>query len=497
MNRDGAARGDAAAPAHDPAAPATTAGAVAPSGAFARWRVFPPLAIGVTMATLDISVVNIALPTLQRTFAVPLTTVEWVVLAYVVTITGLLLGFGRIADRLGRRRMYATGLGVFVVASAACGAAPSVWALVAARVLQGVGAAMLSSNSAAILTTNFAPEERGKALGAFGAMVGVGLAIGPPLGGLIVGHASWRWIFLLNIPLGLLALQQLFARVPDDRPSGTRASLDLPSVAAWCVTLASLTIALARGPEVGWRAPLVVGAFAAGALALALFVLLERRTATPLLPPSLLFGAVGASALLTLMAQALSISVGFHLPLYLEDVLGFGASTSGAWLAVLPLSALFVAPLAGRWSDSLGARPLMVTGLLLTATGLFVLSDVGVSPHPGHILGGMVLIGVGQGLFAAPNSSTMLAHAPRAMLGLASGLQATMRNLGITAGAALTAAFVASRYAARTGGAALQAGAVDRAAFAHATHDVYVAGSIVAIVAAWLAFRQTSRPAAH
>jgi MFS family permease len=327
-------------------------------------------------------------------------------------------------------------------------------------------------------------------------MVGVGLAVGPPLGGLIVGHASWRWIFFLNVPIGLLAMQQLLTRIPDDRPAPGRTHLELGAVAAWCLALVGLTVALARGPEAGWASPLVAGAFATCVAAFAAFVVLERRSPAPLLPPSLLFGAVGAGATLTLLGQALSISVGFHLPLYLEDVLGFGASRSGAWLATLPLSALVCAPLAGRWSDRIGSRPLMVFGLVLTAAGLFALSGVGVTPHPVHILGGMALVGVGQGLFGVPNSSQLLSAAPRAQLGLASGLQATMRNLGITSGAAGMAALVATQYAAHGGGAmsALQAGAVNRAAFAAATHDAYLAGGVVALFAALLAARPT-RPA--
>lgn len=483
-------------------APVAHAGASArpgggPGGEFPRWKVFPPLALGVTMATLDISVVNIALPTLQRTFGVPVTTVEWVVLAYVVTITGLLLGFGRFADAVGRRRVYAIGLGLFTFASILCGAAPTVWALVAARVLQGVGAGMLSANSAAILTSNFPGAERGKALGAFGAMVGVGLAIGPPLGGLIVGHASWRWIFFLNVPLGLLAMQQLFARVPDDRPEHVHVRLELGAVAAWCLTLVGLTVGLSRGPELGWAHPLVTGAFALCAAGFVVFLLLERRSDSPLLPPALLFSSVGASALLTLIAQGLTISVGFHLPLYLEDVLGFGASKSGGWLAMLPLTALLVAPMAGRWSDRFGAKTLLVVGMLLTAGGFFALSHVGLAPHPVHIQGGMALIGLGQGLFTVPNSSTLLAAAPRTQLGLASGLQATMRNLGITSGAAGMAALVASRYAVHGGGVmgALQAGALDKPAFAAATHDAYLAGCVVAVLAALVAWVQHTHTA--
>jgi MFS family permease len=198
-----------------------------------RWRAFPPLALGVVMATLDISVVNIALPTLSRAFAVPLTRIEWVVLAYGVTLTGLLLVAGRNADRWGRRRVYGAGLAAFAVASAACGAAPSAGALIAARVFQGLGAAMMSANGTALLVSSFPPEERGRALGAFGATVGVGLTIGTPLGGLILSHASWRWLFFINLPLAAAA-GLLLGRVPSDAPQRRDVPAGLLPALVWC-----------------------------------------------------------------------------------------------------------------------------------------------------------------------------------------------------------------------------------------------------------------------
>jgi EmrB/QacA subfamily drug resistance transporter len=463
------------------------------SGALPRWRVFPALGLGVLMATLDISVVNIALPTLSRAFNVPLTTVEWVVLAYVLAITGLLLTLGRWADAAGRRRVYGWGLATFTVASALCAAAPSAPLLIAARALQGLGAAMMTANSTALLTANFPPEERGRALGAFGAMVGVGLAMGPPLGGLVIGHLSWRWIFLINIPIGLLARWLLHSRVPVDPPRSTSTDLNLGGAALWCVGLVSLMLGLSLGPSHGWGDVHVWPAFAVAAVLLAGFAMTEARAKQPLLPVRLLLGPLGIATTLTLIGNALSISIGFQLPLYLEEVLHFDASKSGQWLAVMPLTALFVTPIAGRWSDQLGAKPLSVTGLLFTAGGFALLSQVGVTPHPGHIMGGMALIGAGLGLFTAPNSSAVMGSVPANQLGLASGLQATMRNLGIAGGAAAMAAIVSSRFMAHGGGllgATPEGGAAHPMEFALATRDAYLVMAALAVFAAVLALRQ-------
>jgi DHA2 family multidrug resistance protein-like MFS transporter len=215
----------------------------------------------------------------------------------------------------------------------------------------------------------------------------------------------------------------------------------------------------------------------------------ERRSAAPVLPLALLRGPLAVAAVLALLGQSLSIAVGFHMPLYLEEVLGFTAEKSGAWLAALPLTALLLAPVAGRWADHAGPRIPSGVGLALAATGFVLLAGVGVSPHPGHILGGMALIGAGLGLFTVPNTTALLSAAPHDALGFAAGLQATMRNLGISGGAAAIAAIVASRYAAHGGGALAigHTGPAGRLAFALASRDAYLAMAAVAVVAAGLA----------
>lgn len=454
------------------------------SAALPRWRVFPALALGTLMSTLDISVVNIALPTLSHEFGVPLTTVEWVVLAYVTTITGLLLLFGRVADRIGRKRVYATGMVLFTVSSALCAAAPGIHALTAARAFQGLGAGMMMSNSSALLVSSFGPEERGRALGAFGATVGVGLALGPPLGGLIISLLSWHWIFLLNLPLGLVALALVRSRIPNAPPSDPGAELHAWPAALWCAALVGLTLALSRGPAIGWARPSVWPLLAVGVLLLVVFARLERRADSPLLPVALLTGPLGLAAALTLVGQAVSMSAGFFLPLYLEEVGGMDPAATGRWLALLPLTALFMAPLAGRWSDRLGPRVLTVSGLTVTAAGFVVLATLGTQAAAGRLLIGLLAVGTGLGAFTVPNTSSLLGAATPGRLGTASGLQATMRNLGITGGAAATAALVASRYVAH-GGPPPRPGAFHAALpFALAGRDLFVALALVSLLAA-------------
>ena len=482
-----------------PAAPGAPV-AAPPAGDWPRWRVFPPIALGVIMATLDASVVNIALPTLQRVLKAPLSTIEWVALAYSLTMTGLLLAAGRLADSSGRRAVYGNGLLLFTAASVLCGLAPSAGALIGLRVFQGLGAALVSANGSALLVQAFPQEERGRALGAFGAMVGVGLAIGPPLGGFVVSLSewSWRWIFFINLPLGLFAWNLLQRRVPPDAPNRDERSIEGLPPLLWAGGLAAVMFALTRAPEHGLQDPLVLVSGIAGTLALVAFFATQVSATRPMLPLDLLFGPLGGAVTLTFLGQLLSVSVGFLMPLVLEETGGFTAAQSGAWISVLPVAALLCAPLAGRLADRVGPRALTVAGMALTAIGLFLLSRLGVMPAGAPLVVGLLLIGVGQGLFAVPNASALLSLVPAERLGIASGLQGTTRSLGIATGIALTGALATARYHAHTS-AELHLGApggVDRMAFVLATHDTFLGLSLLAVGAAWLAWRVRLRSAA-
>jgi len=476
----------------------TRAAAAAAETPMPRWRVFPAVALGVIMATLDASVINIALPTLQQRFSAPLTTVEWVALAYSVTITGLLLTAGRLADVSGRRRVYAAGLVLFTLSSALCGLAPAVGWLIAGRVLQGLGAALVSANGSALLVSAFPLNERGKALGAFGAMVGVGLALGAPLGGLVIAHASWRWIFFINVPLGVLTLALLLRNVPPDGASGVSRPPEPLAALLWCGALASLALGLSRGPVLGWSGAPVIGLFAATVVLLALFVTHQSRAAEPMLPPRILLGPLGAAVLLTLIAQGLSVAIGFQLPFYLVNLFHYGPAQTGAWNSVLPFAALVFAPVAGRLADRIGARVLTTLGMAMSAAGLAMLSGMGVTPAPWQLPAGLVLIGSGMGLFTVPNASALLSLVPHEQLGIASGLQNTTRYLGTTAGLALMGALMATRYAVHAGAPLEHPGvALNPLAYAFAMREACLTLAVVAGAGTLLsAIQRRERPAA-
>jgi len=267
---------------------------------------------------------------------------------------------------------------------------------------------------------------------------------------------------------------------------------------AWAVALASLALALTRGPDAGWSQPSVLGIGMGGVLLLALFIASQRAASSPLLPLDLVAGPLGAAVTLTFLGQVLSAGVGFHMPLVLEETGGFTPARSGAWLSLLPLAALLCAPVAGRLADRLGARTLTTAGLLLTAIGLWILSQLGAMPAGLRLAAGLVLVGVGLGLFSVPNASAVMSLVPYDRVGVASGLQGTTRNLGLTAGIALTGAMVTARYHGHAGTMLRlgSSGGVDHMAFVLATREAFQALAAIALLSAglsWLARPRTGR----
>lgn len=364
------------------------------------WSVFATVALGTFMSTIDSSIVNVALPTMQHAFGATVTQIGWVSLAYLATLTLLLLPFGRLGDAVGRRRIYLGGLALFVVGSALCGLARSAELLIAARVLQGIGASMVSANAAAIVTAAFPAAMRGRALGSIGAVVGLGLTIGPPLGGWLLGAFGWPAIFLVNLPIGAFAVAMGWRLLPRD--AGT------------------------------------AGTEAAGA---------------PLFDASLLREPVFLAATTSLFASFVALFAAVFLtPFYLERVLGLGPSAVGRVLVVVPLLLLAISPLAGALSDRLGTRRLSVTGLSLVTLGLLLLAwMVGGPEAPAGVaalVGGLFVVGLGQGLFQSPNASAAMGAAPSAKLGIAGGAIATLRNCGMLCGVGLAATIFERREAA-------------------------------------------------
>ncbi len=393
------------------------------------------------MSALDGSIVNALLPTVRAALGASVAAIEWVVSVYLLVVSGVLLGFGRLGDLRGHRGVYLTGFAGFVVTSALCGLAPSTEWLVAARALQAIAAAMLFANSPAILTLSFPPSERGRALGLQATMTYLGLSAGPPLGGLLAAHLGWRAIFFVNVPVGLVGLALSRAVIPEDRPSGEVPPFDLLGAALFFVGLFGLLLALDQGHAWGWGAPLTIALLAGSLVVLAVFIAVERRRPHPMLDLSLFRRrAFTGSAFSAIASYVGEYAVLFLVPFYLVQGRGMPVQHAGILLAALPVLMMVSSPISGALSDRVGSRGLAVAGLLVLTGGLLLLSRAGLSTAVWRVAAALAVCGLGLGLFIAPNNSRMLGAAPPHRRGIASGVLAAARNVGMVLGVGLSGA---------------------------------------------------------
>lgn len=416
-----------------------------------KWAVMAAVAMGTFLATIDGSIVNIALPTLEQAFGTNFATVQWVVLAYLLTVTTLLLSVGRLADMVGKKRIYLSGFAVFTVGSVLCALAWNIYALIAFRVLQAVGAAMIMALGTALLTESFPPTERGRALGLGGAMVSIGIVTGPTVGGLLLGAFSWHWIFLVNLPVGIVGIWLGLRNLPDIRPT-TRQRFDFAGAGALFISLLGLLLGLTLGQGIGYRHPLTLGLLGLWLVLLGAFILIERRVRYPMIDLHMFrnvqFGTGLGSGFLVFISVAGSTLL---VPFLLQGVMGHDVRTVGLMMAVMPIGLGTMAPIAGALSDRFGTRSITVIGLMIAAFGLYSASTLGLETSiTGYVLR-FLPIGVGLGIFQSPNNSAIMGAAPRESLGVASGLLAITRTLGQVVGIAIMGAFWAVRVAAHSG----------------------------------------------
>ncbi|HUK66677.1 MAG TPA: MFS transporter [Anaeromyxobacteraceae bacterium] len=406
-----------------------------------KWRVLASIGVGTFMSALDGSVVNTLLPVMRRALHTGVAEIEWVVTIYLLVVSGVLLGFGRLGDLRGHKDVYLVGFVGFVVSSALCGLAPSARFLVLFRAVQALAAAMLFANAPAILTKTFPPEQRGQALGLQATMTYLGLSTGPSLGGFLAQHLGWQSVFFINVPVGALGVFLCAKNIARDRPEGRPPPFDLAGAALFFAGLFALLLALNQGHSWGWSAPSTVGLFSCAVLVLAAFLAIERRRAHPMLDLSLFRKtAFSASAYSAMVSYVASYSILFLLPFYLIQARGLAADRAGLILTSQPLVMMTVAPLSGTLSDRFGSRRPAALGMLVLSAGLFWLSTTGASTPLGLVVCGLALCGLGFGTFVAPNNSRLLGAAPLHRQGIASGVLAAARNVGMVLGVGLAGA---------------------------------------------------------
>ena len=417
-----------------------------------KWYVMAAVAMGIFLATIDGSIVNVALPTLTREFGAEFSIVQWVVLAYLLTVTTLMLSVGRLGDMIGKKPLYATGFVVFTVGSVLCGLSPTIYWLIGFRVLQAIGAAMLMALGMAIVTEAFPRSERGKALGLSGTMVSVGIVVGPVLGGLLIGALSWHWIFYVNLPVGIVGTFMVMRFVPNLKPAGGQ-RFDLLGAVTLFICLMALLMALTLGQQAGFTDTTVLALLTGSAVFMVVFVILERTIRDPMIDLNLfrnrLFDINLVTGLITFISMSGTIIL---MPFYLENVLGYDPQAVGFLLAIVPIAVGITSPISGTLSDRFGTRPITVIGLSLLLLGFLAISTLSTETTGwGYVLR-FLPIGIGIGVFQSPNNSAVMGAVPPNRLGVASGLLSVTRTLGQTAGIAALGALWASRVAQRVGG---------------------------------------------
>jgi len=456
-----------------------------------RWLVFSLVATGVFMSTLDSSIVNIALPVIMASFSVSVAVIEWVPMIYLLTVSSLLLTFGRLSDIYGKRPVYCIGFLIFSLGSLFCALAGGAGALIAARALQGTGAAMLMACSPALVVDAFPPAERGRALGMVGTVVAAGLTTGPALGGLILEHFTWPVIFFINIPIGIAAAaaaSQVLKRVPG---TPSKEPLDLAGAVLLICCFSSFLVGFSHCNDWGLTSGPFLTSLAVFLLSAVGLALVETRSRHPIIQPSLL--RIRLFALPVLSAVILFgglFTVTFLMPFYLVHPMAMSMDGVGVILMIPFFFLFFVSPASGALSDRIGSRALCTAGMALLSLSLLLLSRLPPTTTIVDIAWRLSLTGIAIGTFISPNSAAAMSAVPPNRRGIASGAVATARNLGMVIGVALAGLVFNGVFGRLSGGQALSVYRPEmEAAFMQAFRTAMQVGAGVTalgVLAAWL-----------
>jgi EmrB/QacA subfamily drug resistance transporter len=410
-----------------------------------KWWTLFAVAFGLFMIMLDNTVVNVALPSIERDLHMSLSSLEWIVTAYALTFAAFLITGGKLADMFGRRRLFVIGLVVFTLSSLACGLAPSSGFLIGARAVQGVGAALMNPATLSIITATFPPRQRGTAIGIWAGVSALALAIGPLVGGLIVDNINWNWIFFVNVPVGALAIVVSQLVIRESRDTSHEQSIDLPGLLTSIGFLFSLSYALIEGNRHGWTSAEILGLFAVAAVLLVAFLLLEMHQRLPMLDLSLFrIGAFAGANVVAMLVSLAMFGVFFFVSIYIQNILGFSPTKAGAAFLPMTLLIIVVAPIAGRFADRIGSRWLMGGGMTLVSGSLLLYQRVGLHSDFWTLLPAMILGGIGMAMTMSPMTAAAMGAVPVEKAGVGSGVLNSFRQVGGSLGIALMGAILAA-----------------------------------------------------
>ena len=414
-----------------------------------KWWTLAAVSFGLFMIMLDNTVVNVALPSIQEDLGADLSELQWIVTGYALSFAALMLIGGKLADAYGRRLIFVVGIAVFTLSSLWCGLADSGDMLIAARVVQGMGAALMNPATLSIIAATFPPRQRGMAIGIWAGVSALALAIGPLVGGLLTEHLSWHWIFFVNVPVGVLGIAASFLLIPESKDE-THESLDLPGLATSALGLFALTYGLIEANAYGWTSARILGSFAVAVVALGSFLVIERRRRAPMLDLTLFRSGTYAGANIAMLLVALAMfGVFFFVSLYMQNVLGYSAVEAGAAFLPMTLVVILVAPIAGKLSDRHGSRWLMSIGMVLLGLQLLYFSQLGADATFWNLLPAFLVGGLGMSMTMTPTAAAATRAVPVEKSGVGAAVLNAMRQVGGSLGIAMMGAIVAHQAGGR------------------------------------------------
>ncbi|MDF2566680.1 MAG: transporter [Oscillospiraceae bacterium] len=453
-----------------------------------RWPILIIVVMSTFMSALDSSIVNVALPKMARALGVTTSNIQLVATSYLIVIVGTVLIFGRLGDILGKTKMFKFGLGLFTFGSLLCGITGSFLILIIARVIQAIGAAGTMANSQGIITEIFPANERGKALGFAGTAVALGSLVGPGLGGVIVGASSWEFIFLINVPIGLVALFYAFKLLPKGHKTA-KGKMDSIGAILFMFTIVPLFVALSEGLNRGFTDPIILLGFAVAIVCFIAFIFVEKKRESPLIQLQMFQNKLFSLSIFCGFISFVAIFCSNIIqPFYLQDVMSYTPQHTGLILMTYPLILTVIAPVSGHLSDKIGSEILTFIGLMFISVGLLLMATL---DQKSTLLSMMIFIGIvsiGMGLFQSPNNSLVMSTVSKDKLGIAGSINALIRNLGMVSGIALATTLLYNGMSSKIGHRVTDYVAGRNDAFIYGMRTVYITASIICFVGTLLTF---------
>jgi EmrB/QacA subfamily drug resistance transporter len=458
-----------------------------------KWPILLIVVMSTFMATLDSSIVNVALPQMARAMDVDTSQIQLVVTSYLIVIVGIILIFGKLGDMLGKTRIFTFGIALFTVGSLLCGITSSFPVLIGARIVQAVGAAATMANNQGIITQVFPATQRGKALGLTGTSVALGSLVGPGLGGIIVGASSWEYIFLINVPVGVVVLFFAIKLLPRSNKKAT-VRLDALGAALFMLSIVPLFVALGQVQSLGFTNPLILAGFIVSIGSFIAFIRVEQKRENPLIPlyifKNKLFSLSIFCAFITFVGLFCNNII---QPFYLQDVMIYSPEQAGLMMMIFPLVLAVLAPVSGHVSDKIGSELLTFIGLLLISLGLFLMSTLTEQSTLTTMVIFIVVLSVGMGLFQSPNNSLIMSTVKRDQLGIAGSINALVRNMGMVTGIALATTLLYGSMSAELGYRVTDYVAGQNGAFINGMSNVYITAAVICLFGAVLTFLRLLR----